>query len=169
MRLKRQQRGGGLTFWAGIVGDNLIGPFRVPDGVKMYSNKSPWMTASWPLLREKELALTNKVSDIQPCRFYRYISVIWYFYVRICSNLPIFWVLVQLYIIVIWFIYLYTPCLDVIYIAIFKYIFLQPLFLILLQKTSPAYYLPPVLCLPCTLPALCSAHTYNHRHLDSLL
>ena len=24
-------------FWAGVVGDNLIGPFRVPDGVKIDS------------------------------------------------------------------------------------------------------------------------------------
>ena len=24
-------------FWAGVVGDNLIGPFRLPDGVKMDS------------------------------------------------------------------------------------------------------------------------------------
>lgn len=35
VRLKRQQGGGRVTFWAGIVGDSLMGPFRVPDGVKM--------------------------------------------------------------------------------------------------------------------------------------
>ena len=37
MRLKRQQGGSGVMFWAEIVGDNLIGQFRVPDGVKIDS------------------------------------------------------------------------------------------------------------------------------------
>ena len=34
-RLRRQQGGGGIMFWAGIHNNVLIGPFRVPDGVKM--------------------------------------------------------------------------------------------------------------------------------------
>ena len=29
-RLRRQQGGGGVMFWAAIVGEKLIGPFRVP-------------------------------------------------------------------------------------------------------------------------------------------
>ena len=37
VRLKRQQSGGGVMFWAAIVNDNLIGPFRVADGVKIDS------------------------------------------------------------------------------------------------------------------------------------
>jgi transposase len=36
-RLRRQQGGGGVMFWAGIVGKELVGPFRVPDGVKLTS------------------------------------------------------------------------------------------------------------------------------------
>ena len=36
-RLRRQQGGGGVIFWARIVGDKLIGPFRVPDRVKLIS------------------------------------------------------------------------------------------------------------------------------------
>ena len=36
-RVRRQQGGGGVMFWAGIVGDTFIGPFRVPDGVKLDS------------------------------------------------------------------------------------------------------------------------------------
>ena len=36
-RLRRQQGGGGVMFWAAIVGNSLVGPFRVADGVKMNS------------------------------------------------------------------------------------------------------------------------------------
>ena len=36
-RLVRQQGGGGVMFWAGLHGKNLVGPFRVPDGLKMDS------------------------------------------------------------------------------------------------------------------------------------
>ena len=36
--VRRQQGGGGVMFWAGIVGDELVGPFRVPDGLKMNSD-----------------------------------------------------------------------------------------------------------------------------------
>ena len=34
-RLRRQQGGGGVMFWAAIIKDTLIGPFRVPEGVKI--------------------------------------------------------------------------------------------------------------------------------------
>ena len=34
-RVKRQNNGGGLMIWAGIVGSTLIGPFRIPQGVKI--------------------------------------------------------------------------------------------------------------------------------------
>ena len=37
-RFRRQQGGGGIMFWAGIIGDKLCGPFRVPEGVKLTSN-----------------------------------------------------------------------------------------------------------------------------------
>lgn len=37
IRLRRQQGGGGVMFWAGIMGRELVGPFRVPKGVKMTS------------------------------------------------------------------------------------------------------------------------------------
>jgi transposase len=36
-RIRRQQGGGGVMFWAGIIGNELIGPFRVPEGVKLTS------------------------------------------------------------------------------------------------------------------------------------
>jgi len=51
-RLRRQQGGGGIMIWAGIIGDKLVGPIRVPEGVKVTSatycdllSKSlvPWM------------------------------------------------------------------------------------------------------------------------------
>ena len=50
-RLRRQQNGGGVMFRAGILGHQIVGPFRVPDGVKMNSatyagflkrNHVPW-------------------------------------------------------------------------------------------------------------------------------
>ena len=34
-RIRRQQGGGGVMFWAAIIGNELVGPFRVPDGVKI--------------------------------------------------------------------------------------------------------------------------------------
>ena len=36
-RLRRQQGGGGVMFWAAIIGDQLIGPVKVEDGVKINS------------------------------------------------------------------------------------------------------------------------------------
>ncbi|XP_029641898.1 uncharacterized protein LOC115216572 [Octopus sinensis] len=33
--LRRQQRGGGIMIWADIIGDILVGPWKVPDRVKM--------------------------------------------------------------------------------------------------------------------------------------
>ena len=33
--LRRQQEGKGGMFWEGITGSELVGPFRVPDGVKI--------------------------------------------------------------------------------------------------------------------------------------
>ena len=34
-RIRRQQGGGGVMIWAGIINDAIVGPFAVPDGVKM--------------------------------------------------------------------------------------------------------------------------------------
>ena len=34
-RVRRQQGGGGVIIWAGIIDDEVVGPFRVKDGVKM--------------------------------------------------------------------------------------------------------------------------------------
>ena len=62
-RVRRQQGGGGVMFWAGIMGDTLLGPFRVPEGVKLTSQAyiqfldehlSPWLY-NLPLLRRRQL------------------------------------------------------------------------------------------------------------------
>ena len=37
LRYKRQQGGGGVMIWAGIIGDKIVGPFLVPDRLKMNS------------------------------------------------------------------------------------------------------------------------------------
>ena len=37
LRFMRQQGGGGVMFSAGIIEETLVGPFLVPDGLKMNS------------------------------------------------------------------------------------------------------------------------------------
>ena len=37
-RIRRQQGGGGIMLWVGIVGGELVGPFRVQEGVKLTSH-----------------------------------------------------------------------------------------------------------------------------------
>ena len=37
-RLRRQQGGGGIMVWAGINGGTFVGPWKVPEGVKMTAN-----------------------------------------------------------------------------------------------------------------------------------
>ena len=34
-KIRRQQGGGGVMIWAGIINNQIVGPFRVPDGVMM--------------------------------------------------------------------------------------------------------------------------------------
>ena len=34
-KIRRQQGGGGVMIWAGIINDAILGPFAVPDEVKM--------------------------------------------------------------------------------------------------------------------------------------
>jgi transposase len=52
IRLRRQQGGGGVMVWAGIIGSEVVGPFRVREGVKLNSesyctflkeNLLPWL------------------------------------------------------------------------------------------------------------------------------
>ena len=54
LRYRRQQGGGGVMIWAGIIGSNIVGPFLVPEGVKMNSvnycsfleeNLLPWLNS----------------------------------------------------------------------------------------------------------------------------
>ncbi len=37
-RMRRQQGGGGVMFWAGIIGDKVVGPYKVEKGVKLDSD-----------------------------------------------------------------------------------------------------------------------------------
>ena len=37
IRIRRRQGGGGIMFWAGIIGNELVCPWKVPEGVKMTS------------------------------------------------------------------------------------------------------------------------------------
>jgi transposase len=63
IRMRRQQGGGGVMIWAGIVGDEILGPVRVPEGVKITSHTycqflkrvlEPW-------LEEIPLSLLRKI------------------------------------------------------------------------------------------------------------
>ena len=62
-RIRRQQVGGGVMFWASIVGNELFGPFRVSDGVKMTAKvykdflKKPLV----PWYTKKKLAFRKKM------------------------------------------------------------------------------------------------------------
>ena len=67
IRMRRQQGGGGVMIWAGIVNNTLIGPFRVPEGVKINSktyidflkkNFMPWY-------RKQPLAFKRKTTFMQ--------------------------------------------------------------------------------------------------------
>lgn len=62
-RIRRQQGGGGVMIWAGIINDAIVGPFAVPDGVKMNAqsyveflkqNFLPWY-------KKQRLALKRKM------------------------------------------------------------------------------------------------------------
>ncbi len=62
-RLRRQQGGGGVMFWAGIMGRELVGPFRVPEGVKMTSAKYiEFLTDHFlPWYKKKNCAFRSKI------------------------------------------------------------------------------------------------------------
>lgn len=62
-RLRHQQGGGGVMFWAGIMGRELVGPFRVPESVKMTSAKYvEFLTDHFlPWYRRKNYAFRNKI------------------------------------------------------------------------------------------------------------
>ena len=34
-KIRRQQGSGGVMIWAGIINNQIVGPFRVPDGITM--------------------------------------------------------------------------------------------------------------------------------------
>ena len=66
-RLRRQQGGGGVMFWAGIMGSELVGPFKVPEGVKMTSAKYVEFLTDHFLLwyKKKNLAFRSKIIFMQ--------------------------------------------------------------------------------------------------------
>jgi transposase len=61
-RRRRQQGGGGVMLWAGIINSSVVGPFMVPDGVKITAasycdflegNFSPWFASQKAAFRRK--------------------------------------------------------------------------------------------------------------------
>ena len=66
-RMRRQQGGGGVMLWTGIIGDELVGFFRVPDGLKLtaatyfeFLKKAlePWLD-DFPLSRLKTIVFMH--------------------------------------------------------------------------------------------------------------
>ena len=62
-RIRRQQGGGGVMFWAAIIHDELVGPFRIKDGVKMTApTYIAFLREHWlPWYKKKSLAFCNKM------------------------------------------------------------------------------------------------------------
>lgn len=67
-RLRRQQGGGGVMIWAGLLKDEVIGPFRIADGVKMNSqaycdflkkNFLPWLKKKPARLRKQLMLMQD--------------------------------------------------------------------------------------------------------------
>lgn len=61
-RYRRQQGGGGVMFWAGIIGDQVVGPYKVEKGIKLDSVNYcslldraffPWYKALKPAAKRK--------------------------------------------------------------------------------------------------------------------
>jgi hypothetical protein len=74
-RMRRQQGGGGLMIWAPIVGDELFGPVRIPECVKLTSHTNcqflksvlePWLEEI-PLSRLRKLIYMHGMQCSFPC------------------------------------------------------------------------------------------------------
>lgn len=66
-RIRRQQGGGGVMIWAGVIDEELVGPFRVPDGVKMNSEAYCQFLDQhlMPWLRKKRAAIRKRIILMQ--------------------------------------------------------------------------------------------------------
>ena len=77
-RVRQQQGGGGVMFWAGIIGNELVSPFKVPDGVKMnvltYRNFLqdfiPWYRGKRPAFKKKIIFMQDNAPSHAALRTY---------------------------------------------------------------------------------------------------
>jgi transposase len=62
-RLRRQQGGGGVMFWAGIINNEMVGPFRVKDGVKITAETYTAFLKEFllPWYKKKSLSFRKKM------------------------------------------------------------------------------------------------------------
>ena len=68
-RIRCQQGGGGVMIWAGVIGNEVIGPFKVEEGVKLNSVnycaflaqnfKQPWLLAQNEDRKEKMIFMQD--------------------------------------------------------------------------------------------------------------
>ena len=77
LRMRRQQGGGGVMFWAGIQGSEIIGPYMVPEGVKINAKAYcelldqflfPWLE-NQPLLRRRKLIFQHDNAPAHKAKF----------------------------------------------------------------------------------------------------
>ena len=75
-RIRRQQGGGGVIIWAGIINDAIVGPFSVPDGVKMNAesyveflkqNFLPWYKKQRMALKRKMIFMHDNAPTHAAC------------------------------------------------------------------------------------------------------
>ena len=62
-RLRRQQGGGGIMFWAGIINNEMVGPFRVKDRVKITAETYTAFLKEFllPWYKKKSLSFRKKL------------------------------------------------------------------------------------------------------------
>ena len=62
-RLRRQQGGGGIMFWASIINNEMVGPFRVKDGVKITAETYTAFLKEFllPWYKKKSLSFRKKL------------------------------------------------------------------------------------------------------------
>ena len=65
-RFKRQQGGGGVMFWAGIINSTLLGPFFVEEGVKInFKNYVDFFASPFYSMVQQKIKDIQEHDDIQ--------------------------------------------------------------------------------------------------------
>ena len=63
LRVRRQPGGGGALGWAGVIKDELVGPFQSEDGLKINSQTYCQFLEDTSFKRQEEVCIFQKDSD----------------------------------------------------------------------------------------------------------